>query len=214
MHARTPVVVTAEWQVKQELRSLGLTPEVIKNVAMASAAAKADTLAVDPLSAPGTQAYNRGIRSIRLQLLPDGWRISRVGNVESTVSDSRGIQVCFQNVDLACGARDPQANSPKGSGARRLIRDGQQGELFERSSTSTPIVYGSVPTVWVICVSTSENRLRAEVSCPDVFEGDQFDGFSKRIFVVDESLDPTPTSTQEPDDGVGPADYEVRIAKK
>jgi hypothetical protein len=214
MPERKPVVVTADWQVKQELAALGLSPEIVKNVATAVASAKMDTLEIDPLSAPGTQAYIHGIRSIRLQLLPNGWRISRAGNVESTVNDREGIQVCFQNVDSACGDRDPQAISAKGSGARKLIRDGRQMEMFENVKASVPTGYGAVPTVWVVCVSTDEKRLRAEVSCPEAFEGDQFEGFSKRIFVVDEPLSPTPKPTQEADFGVGQDDYEVRIAKK
>jgi hypothetical protein len=211
---RQPVVVTAEWEVRQELRALGLSQEIIRNVATATAAAKADTLPIDPVNTPGTQAYIHGIRSIRLQLLTEGWRMSRAGNVESTVNDDKAIQICFQNVDHACSDDDPQAISAKGSGARKLIRDGHQAEMFERTSDSALIVFGTVPTVWVVCVSTSEKRLRAEVSCPKVFEGDQFAGFIKRIFVVDESLDPTPESSQDRDDSAGSTEYEVRIAKK
>src|SRR4051794_13855024 len=111
-------VVTAEWEVRQELRALGLTVEIVAKVARAAAAAKADTLPVDPCSAPGTQAYFAGIRHIRLELQPLSWRMDRPGNVESTVNDELGIQLCFQNVDQACGDREPQAISEKGSGAR------------------------------------------------------------------------------------------------
>jgi hypothetical protein len=211
MNNRKPMVVTAAWEVRQALRVLGLTPEIVRNVAEAAAAGKAESLDVDPCSAPGTLAYIRGIRSIRLQLLPHGWRLSRAGNVESTVNDELGIQICFQNVDQACGERDPQAISAKGSGSRKLIQDGQ-AELFDRTSDSAAQTYGAVPTVWVVCVSTNERRLQAEISCPDAFEGDQFDGFIKRIFVVDESFDPTPEFKKDDDDG--PADYEVRISKK
>jgi hypothetical protein len=208
-----PTVVKDEWEVRQELRALGLSQEAVRNVASAAASAKADTLPIDPVNTPGTQAYIHGIRSIRRQLLREGWRMSRAGNVESTVNDDRAIQICFQNVGQACGDDDPESISPKGSGARKLVRDGHQAEMFERESANAPMVFGTVPTVWVICVSTSDKRLRAEVSCPKVFEGDQFAGFSKRIFVVDEDLDPTPDATQDRGDG-GSGDHEVRITKK
>lgn len=212
---RKAVVVTEDWHIHQELRALGLTPEIVRNVAVAAASARDDALEVDPISTPGTLAYIHGVRSVRLQTLPLGWRVSRAGNVESTVNDELGIQLCFQNVDQACGERDPEAISGKGSGSRNLINAGQQGELWEKEE-SRPLgsAIGATPTVWVICVSTDGTRLKAEVSCPEVFQGNQFEGFSKRILVVDESFEPGPSTGERGDDDDGSADPEVRIAKK
>ena len=151
------------------------------------------------------------MRTIRLQLLPLGWRLSRAGNVESTVNDELGIQLCFQNVDRACDECEPEAISGKGSGSRNLINAGQQQlwDVDEKGST-----LGTSPMVWVICVSTDSKRLKAEVSCPDVFTGNQFEGFSKRILVVDESFEPDPVTRQRDDDDASSVDLEVRIAKK
>ena len=125
-----------------------------------------------------------------------------------------GIQLVFQNVDLACDTRDPQAISGKGAGSRKLVEFGQQGELFERHDTPATKSLGVVPTVWVLCVSTDGKKLRAEVSCPDVFEGNQFEGFSKRIFVVNEDFGPTLHQTTPLADDGGAGEVEVRIAKK
>lgn len=208
-----PVVVSVDFQVRQELRALGLTPEFITSIARMSAAGKFEALEIDPSSTPGTLAYIKGVRAIRLALLPLGWRLSRIGNVEATVNDKLGIQICFQNVDVACTDRHPQAISGKGAGSRKLIQDGQI-ELFDRTAPEAVDAIGSVPTVWFVCVSTDLKKLRAEVSCPEAFEGNQFEGFSKRIFVVDEDLDPTPGNVDQPDNGSGPMEHEVRIAKK
>jgi hypothetical protein len=212
---RTPVLVQADWHVRQELKALGLTPQIVAEIARASASAKAQALEVDPLSTPGTLSYIHGVRAIRTQLIPLGWRISRNGNVEATVNDDLAVQLCFQNVDVACAERDPQAISSKGAGSRKLILWGHQGELFERSAVAKTQIRGAAPVVWVVCVSTSDNRLRAEVSCPLVFEGDQFDGFTKRILVLDEELGPHPESTGTRDDDSGDDGVdEIRIVKK
>jgi hypothetical protein len=181
-----PLLVSDEINVRQELEALGLSLEIVTDIARQAAAAKSEALAVDPSSTPGTLAYIHGVRAIRLHLIPRGWRISREGNVESTVNDTLGIQLIFQNVDLACDVRNPQAISGKGAGSRKLVECGKQGELFLRQDTPKGSSLGVVPTVWVVCVSADAKTLRAEVSCPDVFEGNQFDGFSKRIFVIDE----------------------------
>jgi len=208
------IMVSDTWSVRQELNALGLTPEAVTEIAHQAAAAKAEALAVDPCSTPGTLAYIHGVRAIRLKLLPEGWRISRSGNVESTVNDDLGIQIVFQNVDLACDVRDPQAISGKGAGSRKLVEFGKQGELFDRIDSPATASLGVVPTVWVLCVSTEGKRLRAEVSCPEAFEGNQFEGFSKRIFVVNEDFGPHLSQGVSDDDIGGSGEIEVRIAKK
>ena len=85
--------------------------------------------------------------------------------------------------------------------------------LFLFHFSPSVLAVGSVPTVWYLCVSTATKRLCAEVSCPSDFEGGLFEGFSKRIWVIDEDLDPTPRRDKGIDDGDEP-NYEVRIAKK
>lgn len=207
------IVIDEDSLVRQELRALGLTVDIVTSIARKAAAAKAEALEIDPSSTPGMLAYIAGVRAIRLDLLPLGWRISRTGNVESTVNDKLGIQLCFQNVDVACMERHPQAISGKGAGSRKLIHDGQ-AELFDREAPEATDALGSTPTVWAVCVSTDAKKLRAEVSCPEAFEGNQFEGFSKRIWVVDEDLEPTFGNIGEPEDGSGPVEHEVRIAKK
>lgn len=211
MQNREPVVVTEEWQVKQELRVLGLTPEIIRNIAIAAAGARADALPVDPCSAPGTLAYIQGVRSIRLQLLPQGWEISRVGNVESTVNFKRGVQLCFQNVDVACTAKNPEAISGKGAASRSLVLSGQT-ELFPRQEEAPEQELGTTPVVWLICVSSDDETVRAEVSCPEAFEGNQFEGFKKRLFVIDESFEPSPDQSRNSDDDF--PDIDVQVTKK
>ncbi len=208
-----PVLIDDDHQVRRELLRLGLTTEIVRTIARKAAAAKAEALEIDPSSTPGTLAYIFGVRAVRTALIPLGWRLSRAGNVESTVNDEVGIQICFQNVDSACTEPNPQAISGKGAGSRKLIQDGQ-AELFDREAPDAVDAFGSTPTVWVVCVSTDSKKLRAEVSCPVAFEGNQFEGFSKRIWVVDEDLDAAPDSIDRPADDSGPVEHEVRIAKK
>lgn len=206
-------VFSAESEVREQLAALGITPEIVANVARMVAGAKAEALEIDPANSPGQRAYMMGVRAKRLTLLPLGWRMSRAGGVEATVNDELGIQICYQSVDMACTDYEPRAISGKGAGSRKLIQDGQ-GELFERDAPGSPVPLGATPKVWVICVSTDLKKLRAEVSCPEAFEGDQFEGFSTRIFVVDEDLEFQPAGDKKPDNDGDAADFEVRIAKK
>ncbi|MBN9407518.1 MAG: hypothetical protein J0H69_00075 [Burkholderiales bacterium] len=209
------IIVKEPGAARQALAVLSLTEEIIESIADAAATAKADTMAVEPLNAPGTNAYNKGVAAKRIALLPRGWRMSHDRGIEATVNDDLGIQLVFQNVDAACLERDPQAVSGKGSGARKLVYEGQrQNVLFERKEESPQQARGAPLRVWLVCVSTSDKKLRAEVSCPLLFEGNQFEGFSKRIFVIDRDYDPTPKARAAAGDRSVDDAFEVKIAKK
>lgn len=187
-HARG--IVQDRYDVRQALSRIGLSSEMVIAVARAAAAARAETLPVDPISAPGWFAYAYGVRHIRLQLLPlDGWRLSRTANVESAINDVLGVQICFQNVDVACDTRhEPQAISRKGTASRQQVADGQ-GELFAVPCGRKVSRLGCAPAVWIICVQITDTSLCAEVSCPRAFDGAQFVGFHERIFVLKEDYD-------------------------
>lgn len=205
-------VVADPRTVAQELAKLGLTPEIVRTVAERAAAARAEALDIDPRGSAGWDSYRHGHRALRLQLR-DGWRIDRTNNVESIVNDARGIQLIFQNVDRACGLADPKAISERGAGCRNLVNGGQ-GVLFDGGGAEI-VPLGTRPTVWLVCVSADEFSMRAEVSCPESFEGNQFEGFSRRLLVVDEMYD-TPKPLKRDDSGRDEGDdsLDVLVTKK
>jgi hypothetical protein len=205
-----PVVIAAPWQVDQMLRDIGLTREIVREIALAAGGARADALAIDPSGTAGMLSYIYGVRMKRLKLLPQKWEVSRQGHVESTVNHRLGVQLCFQNVDRACGDAEPQAVSAKGSSSRELIKSGQM-DLFDTGEKNADQL-GRAPTVWLICVSADSDSIHAEVSCPKVFEGNQFEGFVRRLFVVDESIAPKPKRRDDSDDG--DLDLDIPVSKK
>lgn len=219
---RKAIVVKEPIDVQQELSALNMTIEVAQKVAKVASAARASALEIDVSFTPGMFSHIYGNRQLRLELLPLGWRSGRFNNVESVINDELGIQIVFQNVDIACEIdHSPQAISGKGSGARQLVQDGLQGELWEKpfSAPADGSLVGSrrgiTPVVWMFCVSDDGRRLRAEISKPDTFEGDQFEEFSRRIFVLDEELGTDPdvvvTPTRDDDGGL---DVEVKVVRK
>jgi hypothetical protein len=194
-----PVKVTVPWQVDQALREIGISRKIVREIALAAAGGRADALGVDPSGTPGTLSYILGVRTTRLELLPDGWEVSRAKHVESTVNHKLGVQLCFQNVGRACGAEDPEAISDKGSASRELVKSGQM-DMFDVPDKRAHQI-GRTPTVWLICVSVNDDAIRAEVSCPKIFEGNQFEGFVRRLIVMDETIEPKPTRRGDSDDG-------------
>lgn len=199
--------------VESQLKKIGLTRTIVQEVAFAAASARADSISVDPTNAPGLLSYIYGVRALRLQLLKNGWRQSRENNIESTVNDELGVQLCFQNVHTACSeSKIPHAISGKGPGSRELVAAGQ-GDLFNDAPKEKKVSHlGEVPTVWVLCVASDGYSISAEVSCPTSFEGSQFDDFHCRIFVVNEDFDGFEPSDLPENDYTD--DIEIQISRK
>ncbi|HET8802923.1 MAG TPA: hypothetical protein VFN01_17275 [Marinobacter sp.] len=206
------IIVDDEISVKQDLAAIGLSTELIRKVAFAAAAGRAESLRVDPVSAPGQLAYIHGVRELRLGLEREGWRINRDGNVEATVNYDLGIQLFFQNVDRACGKRNPQAISKKGKASRDLVAAGQTDMFTELSHDVDENVHGAVPAVWIVCISSDSQSVRAEVSRPKRFEGSQFEDFHHRIFVLDENFEPEFEPSVSDSDTFD--DFDVNISRK
>ncbi|MDQ3286753.1 MAG: hypothetical protein M3Q42_00585 [Pseudomonadota bacterium] len=207
-------IVREPREVRRELDELGIDESFVRSVSLAAASARADALPIDPKGAPGTLSYLMGVRAKRLILLPRGWRASTLDNIEATVNHELGVQLVFQNVGRACADNDPEPVSAKGPASRRLVQSGQ-GELFFTPMNRRVVTLGQAPKVWLLCVSADDESVQAEVSCPKVFEGGMFEGFDKRIFVVDESFAPDighdPSRSTNDDPGL---DFDVVVTRK
>lgn len=216
------VVIDDPLSVEQEVSQLGLTLEIAQKVTRAASAARASALDVDVAFTPGMLSHIHGNRHLRLELTPRGWRPSRFNGVESVINDDLGIQIVFQNVDIACVLHhSPKAISGKGAGSRELVQRGLQSELWEnpvnppKDPNQVENKKGTVPLVWMFCVSDDGKRLRGEISRPGNFEGDQFEFFSKRIFILDEDINTEPTvSAKRMDDDDSTFDFDVEVARK
>lgn len=212
MKACASQVVQMPYEVDHELRTLGLSRELVREVADRAAAARAEALPTHPVGFGGFNSYAQGTHAIRMGLLAQGWKVRRDGNVEGTLSPDAKVLLVFQNVDRACTHQDPEAISGKGAASRKLVHAGQ-GSLFPELLSSEEEVAGA--TVWLLCVSADEHSVRAEVSCPKSFEGTQFEGFTTRLWVVDQTFEPGPVTEPGDIDGDNGDDLlDVVISKK
>lgn len=217
-------IVSEPEDVERDVSGLGLTLAIAQKVARGAAAGHASALDIDVAFTPGMLSYIHGNRHLRLALLPQGWHKGRFNNVESVINHDLGIQIVFQNVDLACDrSHSPLAISGKGAGSRQLVEAGLQGELWENPVNPVADINQSVtkigitPVVWMFCVSNDGGRLRAELSKPDNFSGDQFERFSSRLFLLDEDsgIESNFSIAKSPEDhGDEGFDVDVKVVRK
>jgi len=175
--------VTDERDVTTRLHELfDISLDDAINIALAAAAAKADAVDDDPLTAPGTLAYIYGTRATRRTFRARGWQIDRKGGVESVVNLERGLKLVFQNADLAASEhQEPKAVSDKGTASETAVRLAQ-GWLFpemERKEVGLEMAH-----LWYLFVSIDGSDIRAELSRPQAIADKQFAGFHERIFIL------------------------------
>jgi len=217
---QTTHVINQPWNVRQALSAFGLSLESMQRIARASAAARAESLEIDPAFTPGMLSYIYGTRKLRLELLPLGWRVCRDSNVESVVSDEYGMQIQFQNVDLACDfGHTPQSVSNKGSAVRQQIEQGAcqlNFPFYDKPDTVLQLprkAGANGPMVWLLCVSVDGQHLRAELSQPNPFKAERIQSFGSRIFLLDEPTTPS-VSTCPPEESDNALDFEIEVVRK
>lgn len=215
MQSLESLVIDQPDEVQAALERIGFTKEKVVQIAKAAVYARAEYLqGIDPINFQGTRAYQAGIRQLRLQTRPDGWRSCRYRNIELVFNESLGLMFSFQNVDHACMKDDPKSISARGEATRELVEKGYQTDLFGSSASSVRILSGSAfPAIWCICTAAKEGRLQVEVSRPKPFEGDQFEGFFERIFVEDQDLQPD-LIVAPPVELLDELDTEIVVTKK
>ncbi|MDR3424290.1 MAG: hypothetical protein P4M13_04320 [Alphaproteobacteria bacterium] len=190
-------------------------PELIEVVRLILSA-RADAIAVDPLSAAGQFSYIFGTRHLRLLLCPKGWVIDRTDNVESVRHEASGISIVFQNADQACvPMQGPKALHGKGAAAVRMIGN-SQGVLFPNGEIPEAIPPQKLnnlnSAVWYFCVSFNNDEAQAELSLPATLNGTNFGLFIERIFITLDGDDPLISGKRT--DDTGPAEGVPLISRK
>jgi hypothetical protein len=214
MPAQSASIIQKAEDVRPALSLLGLSEEKVIQIAQAASYARAEYLpGIDPVNAPGTKAYQAGIRQLRLSMLPDGWKPERFNNIEVIVNHELGLMLGFQNVDRACEKSDPSSISDRGEGTRQLVAKPYEAALFNQASLQNQKTHkGAFPLVWFVCVAADQDKIQVEVSRPKPFEGTQFNGFFERIFVADQKIEaPMAAPRLEPEEE---DDHEIVITKK
>lgn len=202
-------VITEPWSVKRALARFRMQPQDLEEVAYLAAAAKNESVSLDPVNAPGILAYIYGTRALRSRLLRRGWEISRDRNVEAVLDPLSGSKIVYQNVDSACDpAKEPRAISAKGAAAEQMIEQ-WQSDMFPELVDE--VAGRLLPKVWFFCVEISDSRVRAELSCPLAVEGGQFKGFIERIFVVSSDAEQI---IEKEDDESDAQDFEIEVTRK
>ena len=102
-------VTTGTIGVRQELNTLGLTPEILADAIRFGETYRALCTADDPRIFHGVTAWARTLRGLRSHdsLKQDGWTKDHTGNFETVVSPDKSFAISVTTGDKATGKYDP-----------------------------------------------------------------------------------------------------------
>jgi hypothetical protein len=202
-------VLAEEFEVVPRLEQLGLTKPELLDVVRAAVGARRNATPFHPLSAGGLLAWIAGTAHLRRVFTARGWEICRRDNIEAIFNSATGIKIIYQNADRAGDPLfDPVASSKKGAGAARAIELGQY-ELFPEVR-EREVVEITAPT-WCLFVYADGQDVRAELSCPQAINDEQFDGFHERILLIQKGEWDSPDALADDTPSI---DFEVSVTRK
>ena len=168
-----------DWEVDSRLNSFGVTKDELMTAVQMAVSARADSVAHDPVTAPGTLSYIYGTRGIRDVFAAKGWIPDCTFGIESIYDPDTGTKIIFQNTDSACEDRNPKAISAKGRASEMAIM--LASKYLPGMEECQKLLRGPV---WYLCVFANGDDVRAELSRPLSVEGGQFSAFFERIFIL------------------------------
>lgn len=207
-----PQIIDGDSEIDSLLDSLRLDRASLTTVAMKAAAARNESVAFDPVNAPGQLSYIYGTRALREAFVPSGeWVPDNNRNIESVFNPRLGVKVVFQNVDVACALQCPKAISAKGLASKKLVENASFALFPELERQAEALVNASV---WYFCVSANGEKVRAELSRPkSIRDSDgQFDDFQERIFILNCDFPPMVVDDDSFEDGID--DIDISVTRK
>lgn len=217
MAAEPKRVLIEPWDVNRRLADLGVTSEILIKAVEASQAARAACTENDAPTFPGLTAWNAAVRSMREDLVLEGWRRFNDANQPLVVRPDNALALTCTSADWNTGREgivDPKTNCCKGP--RTLEKVELNGWLFAElaQDEAAKVEAGNLrrANTWMLLIHHDKvlGQVRSELSRP--VEADPngiIVGWSERIILPPFEIEPEFNAL--PDDGSGSDGGEIDI---
>ena len=200
--ARRTAVIEKEWRVQATLRELGVTPEILKS-ALEAGLARAELCTPNhPPNFPGTTLWAEAVRSLRDQLVPQGWHPNDAANFPTVVRDdgALGIAVARGNADTGRAEGRPTTRHARGPITHQAV----ERNAYLPFDDFPPVRDASAP-IWLLLHNRADGELRSELSFPVSIDRSGFVGaWGARLILAPIDLTPGPAAVHLDEDPVAP----------
>jgi hypothetical protein len=217
MAAEPKRVLTDPWDVNRRLAELGVTSEILIKAVEASHAARAACTENDAPNFPGIAAWNGAVRSLREDLVLEGWKRFNHTGQPLIVRPDNALALTCTSADENTGREgvfDPRTNSCKGP--RTLEKVELNGWLFADLAADAAAKVEAMNkqrmNTWMLLLHYDKvlGQVRSELSRPVTADPDGvISGWSERVVLSPFDVDPTFNAL--PEQGNGPDGTEIDI---
>jgi hypothetical protein len=197
------------------LAEIGVAMEALQR---AIADGHAKRIATSENNAPqmfGTYAWAQTLCTLRDELLPRGWRKADPSNFSLTINDARKINIVVESGDKFTrrASASPRTKSIKGLYIEAVaLRNRLEADMFpdtvaeELRRVAALLEYQT----YILLIHITDDSYVAELSLPDVVDGNQIVSWKERIFIPDTDDPFAAGELPSQDQGDGEIDIPVR----
>jgi hypothetical protein len=183
--------------IESFLTALGLDTKILHEAVKRGQAARNSATPHDPPNAGGLFAYVHTVRTLRDQLIPQGWASCSTDNFALTVNPHTSIAIAVAGGDEDTGRSEgfPRTRNAKGRRTALAIAS-NQGDLFN-DAEPVNITHDEgadfVGQTWLLLYYADHREVRAELSLPTAMDDrGRVSGWRIRNILPAIPLDPTP----------------------
>lgn len=161
--------VISSIEITTRLEALGLKAPPLINAVQAGESARKTATENHPSNAGGILAFLATVKAVRDNLVPQGWAVRCLKNLEVTVSPdgSHGLIVTGGDRNTGIEGVDPKSRNPKGSQTARFVHNNQQFDFWP-DTVAEPESKELPPNTWVLMYfsDSQKEEVRVELSLP------------------------------------------------
>jgi hypothetical protein len=217
-------VIKGEISVRQELATLGLTPEILNESTAIGESYRALCTLNDPPSFHGVTAWARTLRGLRETLSPLGWARDDAGNYSTVVNPDKSLAISVATGDKETGKYDParpfaspKLKHPKGSmtsaavsqNARYLFAD----MAADAKAKADALEAAEKRVTWILLKRREGDTVFAELSLASKFSNGQVAGWDRRIILEPFDVEPLVDVGDDSGDDSGDMTIDVPVRR-
>lgn len=176
--------------VEEHLAKLKLSLDVLRHAVEVGQAERNTATPHDPANAGGTLAYFGVVRTLRDQLVPQGWIPKSTANFALVAERELGVAIAASGGDKDTGQREgkPRTRNPKGNQTAQAINTNQMSLWPQEEAVSHDEDVGQI---WFLLYHPDAHEVRMELSLPTTMDDQgRVNGWSTRLILDPIPLDP------------------------
>lgn len=200
--------------VSAALKRLGVPLEILQEAVQAGYLGRISRTSNDAPNAGGFYQWNDTLRSLRENMVREGWHREDAGNWPTTVHADNKLAIAVSSGNELTGnpRATPSTKRAKGARTAQAVNCNRNQLWMPGFEPTVPETDENRPT-WLLMFFADDNELRAELSLPiNMDDEGHVSGWRERIILPALTLDPE-VRVRIPEPDFGP-DIEIKIAKK